>query len=214
MKYLLFGTIFSYFDQVIILHVTKSLFNNIHNGHKTNISFNFICTRIEERGERKRVGGEGWKCSFKGRLCSIHSYKKRTDRNLIRFFFHLPFIHSKFHFLNTSSFIFLGNVADKIAYTTRVTPFVIVPSDELDEVLVQLDSSIGIKDGRSSVTDEIGRNDAVLSVLEDALVFAFRGLLDGIFDFLVGSSFLKANDKIDDGNIKSGNTEWETAVRR
>ena len=162
------------------------------------------------RRARKEEEG-GW-----GRGESVHSRggcvlsirtKKKTDRNLIRFFFHLPFIHSKFHFLNTSSFIFLGNVADKIAYTTRVTPFVIVPSDELHEVLVQLDSSIGIKDGRSSVTDEIGRNDAVLSVLEDALVFAFRGLLDGIFDFLVGSSFLKANDKVDDGNIKSGNTE-------
>lgn len=70
-----------------------------------------------------------------------------------------------------------------------------------------MDSSVGIKDGRSSVANEIGRNDAVFSVVEDALVFAFGGLLDSIFDFLVGSFFADANDKVDDGNIKSGNTE-------
>lgn len=103
--------------------------------------------------------------------------------------------------------IFLGNVLDKIAYTTRVTPFIIVPSDELDKVGVQLDSSMGIKDRRMMVAYEIGGNEGVLSVLDDALVFAFSGLLDDVLDFLVGRTFLSANHEVDDGNIKSGNTE-------
>jgi hypothetical protein len=103
--------------------------------------------------------------------------------------------------------ILLGNVLDKVAYTTRVTPFIIVPSDEFDKVGVQLDSSIGIKDGRSSVAYEIGGNESVISVLDDALVFAFSSLLDDVLDFLVGGTLLSANHEVDDGNINSGNTE-------
>ena len=54
---------------------------------------------------------------------------------------------------------------------------------------------------------EISGNEGVLSVLNDAFVFAFGGLLDDVLDFLVGNSFLGANHEVNDGNIKSGNTE-------
>jgi hypothetical protein len=57
------------------------------------------------------------------------------------------------------------------------------------------------------VAYEISGNEGVLSVLDDAFVFAFGGLLDDVLDFLVGNSFLGANHEVNDGNIKSGNTE-------
>ena len=146
--------------------------------------------------------------------------KPIAKSNSVLFSFLSPLFIIIKKFLSTTSslsfflslLIFLSDVLDKIAYTTRVTPFVIVPGDELDKVGVQLDSSTRIKDGRSSVAYEIGGNDAVLSVLEDALVFAFRCLLDDVLDFLVCGTFLNANHEIDDGNIKSGNTECETTV--
>lgn len=169
--------------------------------HKTNISLEFFrkCTR------KKKVWGSRGGSSKEVVLFYPYTYITKKDRivaNLNSIFF--PF---KIPFLNTSSTILLGNVRDKIAYTTRVTPFIIVPSDELDKVGVQLDSSLGIKDGGGSVAYEIGGNEGVLSVLDDALVFTFSGLLDDLLYFLVGSTFLSANHEVDNGNIDSRNTE-------
>lgn len=110
----------------------------------------------------------------------------------------------QFHILSS---IFLSNVCDKIAYTTRVTPFIVVPGDELDKVGVQLDSSGGIKDARSLVAYEIGGDEGVLSVFDNFFVFALRGLLDDVLDFLVSDRLLSANHKIDDGDINTGNAE-------
>ena len=42
----------------------------------------------------------------------------------------------------------LGHVADQVDNTVAVAPLIVVPGDELDEVLVQSDSSLGVKDAR------------------------------------------------------------------
>ena len=63
------------------------------------------------------------------------------------------------------------------------------------------------------MANEIGGNNLFVSVLDDALVRAFRGFLDNILDFLIGGALLSANHEVDDGDIKSGNTECETAVK-
>ena len=42
----------------------------------------------------------------------------------------------------------LEYVADKVNNTVAVAPLVVVPGDKLDEVLVQSDSSLGVKDAR------------------------------------------------------------------
>ena len=39
-------------------------------------------------------------------------------------------------------------MADQVDDTVAVAPLVVVPGDELDEVLVQSDSSLSIKDAR------------------------------------------------------------------
>jgi hypothetical protein len=66
------------------------------------------------------------------------------------------------------STINLSNVAEKIEDTARVTPFVVVPRNQLDEVVVEGDTSLGIEDGGVSVTVKISGDDLVLSVSEDA----------------------------------------------
>jgi hypothetical protein len=42
----------------------------------------------------------------------------------------------------------LEYVADQVDDAVAVAPLVVVPGDELDEVLVQSDSSLGVKDAR------------------------------------------------------------------
>ncbi len=39
-----------------------------------------------------------------------------------------------------------GDVGDEVAHAAGVTPLVVVPGDELDEVGAQLDSGVGVED--------------------------------------------------------------------
>ena len=110
--------------------------------------------------------------------------------------------------------ILLGNVDQEIADALRVTPLVVVPGDQLDEVLVQLDTGLGIEDGGSTVANEIGGDDILISVLDDILVLLLGSSFDGSLDLIVGSLLLEADDKIDDGDIEGRDTEGETAVDR
>lgn len=64
--------------------------------------------------------------------------------------------------------IHTGNVGDEVNNTVGVAPLVVVPGDELDEVLVQGDTGLGIEDGGVVIAVEIGGDDVVLGVAEDA----------------------------------------------
>lgn len=50
----------------------------------------------------------------------------------------------------------------------RKSPYVVVPADELDEVLVQRDACLSIEDGGSGVAVEVGGDNLVLGVSEDS----------------------------------------------
>lgn len=57
---------------------------------------------------------------------------------------------------------------DQVQNTAGVTPLVIVPGDQLDEVVVEGDTSLGVEDGGSGVAVHVGGDNVVLSVSEDA----------------------------------------------
>ena len=116
--------------------------------------------------------------------------------------------------LDTGFFVLASGEEEEIAHTTGVTPFVIVPGDELDEVGVKLDSGLGVEDRRGGVADEVGGDEIVFAVLEDALVFTISSLLDDCLDLIVGGGLLGADNKIDDGDVESGDTEGESTVNQ
>ncbi len=62
----------------------------------------------------------------------------------------------------------LRHVAEKIQNTTAVAPLVVVPRNELDEVLVQADAGLGVEDGRGRVAVQVAGDEVVLGVLEYA----------------------------------------------
>ena len=62
----------------------------------------------------------------------------------------------------------LGGVDDEVQHTAGVSPLVVVPGDQLDEVVVEGDTGLGIEDGRGGVTVQVGRDNVVLSVGEIA----------------------------------------------
>ena len=62
----------------------------------------------------------------------------------------------------------LGNVGEKVENTAGVTPLVVVPADKLDKVVVEGDTGLGVEDGGGLVAVEVGGDDVVLGVSENA----------------------------------------------
>lgn len=50
------------------------------------------------------------------------------------------------------------NVLDQVNDTAAVAELVVIPRDELDEVVVERDASLGVEDRRVVVTNEIWRD--------------------------------------------------------
>lgn len=111
------------------------------------------------------------------------------------------------------STVLLSGEDQEVADTLGVTPLVIVPRDELDEVAVECDAGVRIKDGRVLVASEVGRDDLLVSVANDALVGRLGCLFDGLLDLVVGCTLLQADDEVNHGDIDGGDTERKTAER-
>lgn len=81
--------------------------------------------------------------------------------------------------------IFLGDVFNEIDDAVRIPVLVVVPRDEFDEVVIQRNAGLGIEDRRVSVTDEVGRDDFLIGVAQDAFQRAVGGFLDRRADLFV-----------------------------
>ena len=65
---------------------------------------------------------------------------------------------------------FLDDVVEEVDDTVGVAPLVVVPRDELDEGRGELMPATCVEDGRARVALEVGGDDLVLGVADDALV--------------------------------------------
>jgi len=59
------------------------------------------------------------------------------------------------------------NVGQEVEDATGVAPLVVVPGNELDEVLVERDTGLRIEDGRVVITVQVRRDNVVLGVCEN-----------------------------------------------
>ena len=62
----------------------------------------------------------------------------------------------------------LGHVGEQVEHAAGVAPFVVVPAHELDEVLVEGDTCLGIEDGAVGVAVHVGADNVVFGVRKDA----------------------------------------------
>ena len=62
----------------------------------------------------------------------------------------------------------LGHVGEQVEHAAGVAPLVVVPADELDEVVVEGDAGLGVEDGGVGVAVQIGGDNIVLGVRHDA----------------------------------------------
>ena len=108
--------------------------------------------------------------------------------------------------------VLLRRVDEEIADTARVAPLVVVPRDQLHEVLVERNARLRVKDRARRRPGEVRRDDLLVSVAEDALERARRGAVDDLLDLLVRRRLLETHDQVDDGDIDGGYTECQTTV--
>lgn len=65
---------------------------------------------------------------------------------------------------SSSVTILLRSINNQINDSLRITPFIIVPRDELQKVFVQGDTGGGVENARVGVAYEVGGDDGVLGV--------------------------------------------------
>src|SRR5207247_1405768 len=90
-------------------------------------------------------------------------------------------------FASLSVFGSAGDALDQVDALVRVAPLVVVPGDDFEEGLVELDAGFGVEHRRARLTHEVGRDDLLFGVAEDALHFVFGGGFHRLADVIVRS---------------------------
>ena len=80
---------------------------------------------------------------------------------------------------------------DEVEHLVGVADLVVVPAHDLDERIRQGDTGLGVEDGRARIAEEVGGNDLLVGVAEDALELALAGLLHGRADLIVGGGLFQ-----------------------
>lgn len=103
-------------------------------------------------------------------------------------------------------FDLLGRTIDgKVNKTVAVSPLVIVPGDDLVEMVVQVDACQSINNGRPGIVDKVLRHEFLFDVSENALEGAFRCGLESRTELRLGGRLFGADRQVHHRNIGSGN---------
>ncbi len=94
----------------------------------------------------------------------------------------------------------------EVEHLVGEAPLVVVPGDQLDEVAVQGDAGLGVENGGVGIGAEVGGNDLLVHVLQNALHRALGGGLDGGADLVIGGGLLETDGQVHDGHVGSGDT--------
>src|SRR5204863_350669 len=95
----------------------------------------------------------------------------------------------------------------QLRHAAGVAPLVVVPADELEEVLVELDAAARVEDRGAAVVDEVAGDDLVLGVAQDALEVGLGGLLHRALDLVERRVLHGLESQVDDGDGGCGHAE-------
>lgn len=98
-------------------------------------------------------------------------------------------------------------MAKEIDAAVAVAPLVVVPADQLEKSFIEADSGAGIKNTGGLAVNEVGGDNFVRGVFQDAFEISFRGLFHGLANFLVRGVFGRANGEVDHADRRGGNAE-------
>lgn len=128
----------------------------------------------------------------------VEVYNKKSCRGFATAFFVVMIL-----FLRELAVDFL-HVSDEVENFVRVTDFIVIPRNYLNEGRSQLDTCLSVEDRGEGAAEEVRRNDSVFGVAEDAFEFAFRSFFHSSADFLVSSGFSEVNGEVNNRNVEGG----------
>jgi hypothetical protein len=160
----------------------------------------FSLCRVQE-GKRKKGGLSLSVISF---LSCLSSVNKRTLASTIT-------NSTGSNACSREVAVVLGHVVGEGDELVGVAPLVVVPGDHLAELGVQGDAGVGVEDRGAGVANEIGGDNLVFGVTEDALEAAFGSFLHLLANFFVGGVLLELAGQVDDGNVGGGHAEGHTS---
>jgi hypothetical protein len=83
-----------------------------------------------------------------------------------------------------------GHVGHEVHHPVTLAIFLVIPGSELYKVVIENNASPSIKDGRMGVVVEVVGDNLVLSVVQDALQWALRCLLQHLLNVIILVRFL------------------------
>ena len=101
-------------------------------------------------------------------------------------------------------------MAGEVKHLVGEAPLIVVPSDELDEMIVEGDTGLCVEDGGVQIGAEVGGDDLIINILQNALHRAFGSCLHSGLDIVHGGCLLEADGQVNDGDIGSGNAHGHT----
>lgn len=105
-------------------------------------------------------------------------------------------------------YLILGlHVLDQVDDTVGVTELVVVPGNELNELVVKGDTGLGVEHRRVSVAKEVGGDNLLIGVAENALQWTVGSLLNLGLNLIVAGALAQTDSQIDNGHIGCGHTE-------
>jgi len=96
----------------------------------------------------------------------------------------------------------------QINQSVGVTPLIIIPRDDLMEMIIQVNASSGIDNGAPLIVNEVLGYYLKISVSQNTEQFRFRvgcGLFEDSIDLCAGASNLGADGEVDHGDIRCWN---------
>ena len=101
----------------------------------------------------------------------------------------------------------LRDDASHLENLVGVTPLVVVPSANLYECAIELDTCLLIEDGGVSVVAEVCGNDSLVGVTENTVELALRSLFHCSANLLVCASVLELYSEVNERHVRSRNAE-------
>ena len=101
----------------------------------------------------------------------------------------------------------LADARDQVDGAAAVAPFVVVPAEDLEHRAADDLRPVGGEDRAVGIADDVGRNERIFRVGEDALQRPFGGGLHGRVDFFLRDFFLHDASQVDDAAGRNRHTQ-------
>ena len=98
------------------------------------------------------------------------------------------------------------DVAGEVKHLVREAPLVVIPSHELDKMIVERKACFCVEDRGVRVRPEIGGNDFLVNILQNSLHRAFGSCLHCGADLVVCGCLVETCSQVYDGDIAGRNT--------